>query len=554
MIGTIRKHSGILWGIIITATVVSFIYWGAGPSRLGGGGGGSVVSGNLGTIYGHKVTQQAFIDTRSQVYLYYWFRNGEWPDKNPNFTETELEKEIYIRLMLAQKAEDLGIYAGNDEVVAVANEMLRSLGRNGQAPPLSEFVKQVLNPKGLTAQDFQDFVRQTLVAEQLQMAMGLSGALITPQECANAYQRDHQELSTQIVFFSASNYLADVAVAPSAVAQFYTNHLAEYRLPDRVQVSYVAFEVTNYLAQSRAEWARTNLEEMVGNYYRQLGDNYKNSRSPAEAKDKIREELIHDRAGNDALKDAKDFASTVFNIEPVKPDNLATVAKEKGLTVRVTAPFAARFGPEEFAAPPAFTKSAFALSPDTPFAGPIVGPNAMYIIAYDKQLPSEIPSLDQIREQVTQEYRRREATLLAWHAGTEFARTLTPPTADRSFSSQCLSAGLPPQKLPPFSLSTQELPELDNRADLNHLKQVAFTTPVGKLSGFVTNNVGGFIVYNQSLLPIDQAKMNAELPQFVKAFRRERETEAFNQWVNLEANHVLRTTPIFQRLQAGLER
>ena len=99
--------------------------------------------------------------------------------------------------------------------------------------------------------------------EQLQQAIGLTGELVTPQEAAAAYQRDHQELSAQIVFFSASNYLSSVTVTPAAVAQFYTNYLAEYRLPDRVQVSYVAFEVTNYLAQARAEWARTNFDEVV---------------------------------------------------------------------------------------------------------------------------------------------------------------------------------------------------------------------------------------------------------------------------------------------------
>jgi hypothetical protein len=547
MIGTIRKHSGWLWFVIIAATVISFVYWGAGPSRMGDGSGGRVANGDFGTIYGHKVTQQAFIEARNGFFLFYWFRAGAWPDKSQNFSESDLDREIYVRLLLAQKANDLGIYVGNDEIVTVANEMLRSLGRNGQAVPLSEFVKQVLQPKGLTAVDFENFVRQYLVTEQLQQAIGLTGELISPQEADAAYQRDHQELSGQIVFFSASNYLSSVAVSPAAVAQFYTNYLAEYRLPDRMQVSYVAFEVTNYLAQARAEWARTNLEELVGTYFRQVGENYKNSKSPAEAKNKIREELISSRAGNDARKDANDFANAVFNIDPAKPDNLATIARQKGLPIHVTAPFAARFGPEEFTAPAGFTKAAFALSPDAPFAGPIAGPNAVYVIAFDKQLPSEIPSLDMIRNRVTQEYQLREATLLAWHTGTDFAHTLTGMTADRGFASLCVAAGVQPQELPAFSLSTQELPDLGGRAELNQLKQVAFTTPVGKASGFATNNAGGFIVYVQSHLPIDRTKMNSELPQYIAAFRRGRQNEAFDQWVNLEANRQLRNTPVFRQ-------
>lgn len=552
MIGTIRKHSKWLWLIIITATVISFIYWGAGPSRMGGGSDGRVASGDFGSISGHKVTQQAFIDARNDFYLFYWFRSGEWPDKNPNFSEPELDREIYIRLMLAQKANDLGIYAGNDEVVTVANEMLRALGRNGQAVPLSEFVKQVLQPKGLTAEDFKNFVRQYLVMEQLQQAIGLTGELITPQEAAAAYQRDHQELSAQIVFFSASNYLSSVTVTPAAVAQFYTNYLAEYRLPDRVQVSYVAFEVTNYLAQAKAEWAKTNFDELVGAYFRQVGENYKNSKSPAEAKDKIREELIRDRAGNGARKDANDFANAVFNIDPAKPENLAAVAKQKGLPVHVTAPFAGKFGPEEFTAPPDFTKAAFGLTPDEPFARPIAGPDAVYVLAFAKRLPSEIPPLDQIRERVTREYQWREATLLAQRTGTNFVRTLTGMTADSGFASLCVAAGLQPQVLPAFSLSTPELPELGVRTDLNQLKRAVFTTPVGKTGGFEATSDGGFIVYVQSRLPVDQAKMNSDLPQYLAGFRRQRQNEAFSQWVNLEANRQLRTTPVFrQQLKSG---
>jgi hypothetical protein len=553
MIGTIRKHSKWLWLIIITATVISFIYWGAGPSRMSGGSGGRVASGDFGSIYGHKVTQQAFIDARNDFYLFYWFRAGEWPDKNPNFSESDLDREIYIRLMLAQKANDLGIYVGNDEVVTVANEMLRSLGRNGKAVSLSDFEKQILHPKGLTAENFENFVRQYLIMEQLQQALGLTGELITPQEAAAAYQRDHQELSAKIVFFSASNYLAGVsAPTPETLLRFYTNQEAVYRLPDRMQVSYVAFEVTNYLAQARAEWAKTNFDELVGAYFRQLGENYRNSKSPAEAKDKIREELIRDRAGNDARKDANDFANAVFNIDPARPENLAAVAKQKGLPVHVTAPFAGKFGPEEFTAPQDFTKAAFGLTPDEPFARPVAGPDAVYVLAFANRLPSEIPPLDQIRERVAQEYQWREAILLARHAGTNFFRTLTGMTADRDFASLCVAAGLEPQVLPAFSLSTPELPELGERTDLNQLKQAVFTTPVGKTSGFEATSDGGFIVYVQSRLPIDQAKMNSELPQYIAAFRRGRQNEAFSQWVNLEANRQLNTTPVFrQQFRSG---
>ena len=109
-----------------------------------------------------------------------------------------------------------------------------------------------------------------------------------------------------------------------------------------------------------------------------------------------------------------------------------------------------------------------------------------------------------------------------------------------------------PQTLPAFSLSTREIPELGDHAELNQLKQVAFGIPPGKTSGFAETADGGFIVQIQSRLPMDQAAMRSNLPQYIAALRRERLSEAFNQWVNLEANRQLRNTPVWrQQFQSG---
>ena len=535
-------------------TAISFVFWGVNTSRLGNGNGAGG-SDNYGMIYGHKITPQAFYDAKNEFDLLYWFRSGgEWPERNPNFSEIELEREIYIRLMLMQKANDLGIHIGDNEAATAASEMLRSIGRNGQPLPLEEFLKQVLQPKGLTVQDFQNFARQYLIMEQLQQAIGLTGEFITPQQAVAAYQRDRQELSAQAVFFSASNYLSQVTVTPALLTQFYTNHLADYRLPDRVQVSYVAFEMSNYLASAEQKIGRTNLDGQVDALYRRYGvQGVQGAKTPEEAKTRIRTTLIRQQAITDVRQAANDFANEVSGKEPARPENLAAAAKEKGLAVHVTAPFAAKFGPDEFAAPPAFIKAAFGLTPDEPFAGPVPGPEAMYVLAFGKQLPTEIPALDQIRDRVTQDYQWVQAVYLTWHAGSDFARTLTGTNAvGRGFASQCTAAGFQPQILPPFSLrGTQELPGFNDRSELDQLKQAAFTLPIGKVSGFVTNNGGGFIVYVQSRLPVDQTKMNSDLREYTATLRRDRLNEAFNQWVSLEANRQLRNTPVFWRQQSA---
>jgi len=546
MIGTIRKHSKWLWWFIAGLTIISFIYWGAGPSRIGGGGGRA--SGDFGTIYGRQVSQQDYVDARNEFYIFYRLNYNQWPDKNPNLPRNDLEREIYIHLLFDLKAADLGIQISDETAAQVAAEMLRSFGRNGQPVPPDVFVKQFLQPEGLTADDFKRYVRHYLIIQQLVQTMGLPGELITPQAAAAEYEREHQEFSVQAVFFSASNYLSAVTVTPAAAAEFYTNYLAAYRLPDRVQVSYVEFNVSNYLAQAKAEWARTNFEDVVEANYRQLGPDYfPDVKSPEAAKAKIRELLIRNRALADANQSASVFASALFAVEPVKPENLATVAKQKGLTVHLTAPFAGTYGPEEFDAPPEFTRTAFELTPDEPLAGPVAGPVAVYILALVKQLPSEIPAFDEIHARVLQDYRLHEATGLAQGDGTNFCLKATVQmAAGKTFAQVAVAAGLQPQALPPFSLSTRDLPELGDRAELNQLKQAAFTTPVGHVSGFVDTGNGGFVLYVQSRLPVEQAAMNAQMPQFTAQLRHAQQDDAFNEWLQVEASRVLRNTPAYQ--------
>jgi hypothetical protein len=536
MIGTIRKHSKLLWGIIVPVLIISLFMFFLPQLRNGGGPGG----GNFGSIYGKKITAQQYQEAYNEFQLFYLFHYGSWP-KKANVSETEMERETYVRLLLIAKADDLGIHVGLDAAATAANQMLRTLGRDGQTITPEAFEAQVLQPAGLTMADFQNFARHDVVIQQLVQTLGISGELVTPQEASAAYVRERQELSAQIVYFSASNYLSSVMITPAGLGTFYTNYLAAYRLPDRVQLNYVEFGVSNYLAQAKAEWAKTNLEDNVDAYYQQNASQYADAKTPEEAKAKVRDLLIRQRALFDARAVANSFASEVFKLDPATAENLGTVARQKGLMVKTTAPFAADAGPQEFTAPEGFGKVVSGLNSDEPFANPIVGPDGVYVIALARQIPSEIPPFDQIRGRVTQDYQMQQAIALAREAGTNFGyKLLVSVAAGKSFAASCTAAGLQPQTLPPFSLSTRDLPELGGGVELNQLKQTAFTTPIGHASNFEETSEGGFILFVQSQLPVDTSVMRADLPQFTAALRRQRENEAFQEWLNAEANRELR--------------
>src|SRR5205823_10586494 len=124
-------------------------------------------------------------------------------------------RDTYYRLLLLHKQKDLEIHVSPDAVAQTARNMIRPLQKSGITSP-AIFVKQILEPRKFTVDDFERFVRHELGIQELISTVGLSGKLVTPQEVKGLYEREHEEVASEAVFFSASNYLASVTAAPDA--------------------------------------------------------------------------------------------------------------------------------------------------------------------------------------------------------------------------------------------------------------------------------------------------------------------------------------------------
>ena len=549
MIGTIRKHSAWLWWIVAGLTIISFvIFMGQGGTRYGGGR-----YAGLGAIYGKPVTAEEFSAAQREFLVLYWMRSHEFP-KSPGFSKTDLEKETYVRLMLTAKAKALGIHANLEAQQLVATNFLTSLGREGQAVPMSTFLERILQPEGLDAADFQRAIADNLAIAQLQQTLGLPGALITPQEVGQVYDREHQEFSAQAVFFAASNYVSQVAVTPAAISLFYSNFLAYYRLPDRVQLNYLEYDLTNFLAAAEQKLGKTNIASQAEMYYSQKGaEAVPDAKTPEEAKAKLRDMILRQSAAAMAGDQAKQFLNTLFAMDPALPENLVALARTNGLTVHTTAPFSEAEGPIEFPASADLAKAAFKLTAESPFwIKPIAEAEAVYVIGLKTKLPSEIQPLTLIHDRVVADYKNYEATAKARTAGTNFYfGASVQMAAGKTFAQAALAAGQTPQVLKPFSLSSQAVPEAEGHAELNQLKNAAFTTKPGHVSQFVATAEGGFVLFVQSMLPVDEAAKNTELPRFLAQQRRSRESEAFSLWLETEANRELKNTPVYADLMGN---
>jgi hypothetical protein len=536
MFGTIRKHQGWLWWIIIVVTVSSLVVVFGSKNAGDQARGGRQI--DHGTIDGRPITDAEWRDALREAYLRYFVMRHAWPDKDSMRSGFNEQEQAYQQLMLIHKLEDYHIDVDPSAAAVMANNILMQFG-NGKPVDIGLFVTNALHPYA-ELEDFMRFVRHDLGMRQLVAVVGMGGALITPRDAEALYERSRKERVTQAVFFSNTNYLTSVVVSPDSVMQYYSNHLADYRLPARRQVNYIEFSMEPFLAQAEKDF--TNLNEQVEANMEQIGPNYTRiAKTPEAARAFIRDRLLRQRAAVPARQKASEFAGALFD----HPEKLAELAKTNGLTVKVTEPFDEQTGPEglvgaEFAAD--FTRAAFALSNEDPFAGPLPGEKAFYVITLNKQLPSEVPSLDKIRDRVTDEYKRNQAIVIARQAGSKFAQTATNALAQgKTWTAICTEARVKPITVPALSItSTNRFPEIEDHIMTDYYKEVAFSTPVGRASDVTPTHDGGMVVYVQQELPIDPNRMKADLPTFVDNVRRQREQEAFYEWFSKQMERSLR--------------
>lgn len=548
MIGTIRKHSKWLWAVIITIVIITFVFWGSKTPNA------DKRDVYLGSINGEVIQLEDYRSAMREIYLLYFFSYGEWPGDNAKRMGFDVERETYFRLMMLQKLKREKVHVADETVAKVAAGLLRAFNQ-GQTASIVAFEQNVLQRQGLTALDFERYLRHHIGIQQLMAANGLSGRLVTPAEARMLYERENEEVVTEAVFFSGTNFQSGVTLTPEAVGQFFTNQMARYRLPERVQVSYVAFEITNFLAQSEAELVKTNLTEMIENNLERLGTNYfLEAKTPEEKRAKVREELIKGKAMQFARLQANEFANAVDTATNKTLATFEKLAADHKLTVKTTEPFDREEGPKELMVGVEFIKEAFIRTAEDPFYGPLGGRDAAYVIALKGKLPSEVPPLESIRERVTADHRQIQAILAARRAGEAFALALTNGfAAGKKFSSICTDAGVKPMAIPPLALNARTNAVVEPHVRLDQFKNAAFTTPVGQASGLVASADGGFVVFVREKLPIAMTKLTEQMPAFINSVRQMRQNEASQDWFRHEAERALRDTPVFRQQQQQLQ-
>jgi hypothetical protein len=537
----IRRHQKWLWIVISALVIISFV-WYFNPNQQMQGQGGGRTANIVGTIYGDPITANEYYDAHREALLQYLFTYQGWPEDNEMSRQLRpIERETRNRLLMVRKLKDFDIKVDRKAVA----DTVRNNFTN--AASLDQFFK-FIGTRRLKEEDYERYVRHQIGIQHLAAVVGAPGKLVTPQEAEHALRQEREKIDTKVVLFPLSNYLAKVTVTPEAIATFYTNSSARYRLPKRVQLSYVPFAASNYLAQADQLMAgETNLNQQIDSLYAQRGAQFYTDANgqpltPEAAKQRIRDEVRKDAALREARKAAYEFARGLEDVKinaanPNPAEPLENLAAAKGLNVQVTEPFTEFGGPKGMNVPDQFTRMAFMLSPEEPLVQePISGEDAVYVLAFKRSIPSEVEPLDTVRDRVTTDYTRNEANRLMRDAGREFVTTATNALASGGqLETIAQQNGLLVVDLAPVLKESREsITNLPPMVDAGALRSAVTPLKPGELSSFVPTGDGGFVVLLEKTIPPTDDEIKAELPNFLVEYRRRTAVEAFNGWFSKE--------------------
>ena len=550
MIGTIRRHQNWLWGVVIAATIFSFVYY-LSPSQSGAGAGFRDSSApDLGSVNGEPITPAQLGAAEKEARLFYFLRTHTWPD--PSDQNKQIRHLAEQGLVIQSLLKDYKIIATTD----AADRFTRQIFGvpPGQAMPqdkLNDWIQNELMRKGgLIWEDFDRFARHQAAQDYLMALFGMSGKLITPKEEEFFYRRENEPIVTEIVSFLATNYYGATVPSETNLQDYFTKHEAEYRLPDRVQINYVLFDPSNFMAKA-SQLVGTNVDEKASEIYHQQGpdafrDETNKPLSEPEAVAKIKKQMFQYAAFQEARKAANELLTALSEgrdaAHPYTTSDLEKLAKARSLPYQTTEPFDEKNGCKDLVVPAKAMRVLFSLRTDAPddadrsllyAPSPLLGESNIYVVGLQNRFPSQVQPLSAVREQVLKDYREFKALELAKEAGEQFAGAAQFGLSQgKSFDAVCAAQKLKPENLPPFALVTTNPPPGLDKISFQHLEEAVFPVPTEQSSKYIPINDGGLVAYVKARQPVNEEKMKEELPFYLSRMREQRQVAAFQEWLS----------------------
>ena len=583
----IRKKQKGLFFVIAALVVFSFvILFTPNAEEIVFGQGRQSETGLYGQLNGEAVTRDQWIEARNIVASQLGPQSRGIPESFLNTRAVQVlgEKALMERYGIdpSQSDSDGWISSQVDKSI----EGMPSVSRPTRQEAVSNWALGVGGPARLEA-----IARYQVGVGQLRGLAGVAGILVSDKEAQIKFRNENEKYEAEAIFLSHTNYLTLVQSTDEQVKKHYTNTLANNRIPERRQVSYVTFPATNYLDEAEEKFNELNAAGRMGfltNYWTNITSiaGYKTNTIPAlakliapartnlysgmkeeEATAAIREailktphlsyvnerqvELKSGLAVVEAYKAGLDFQNSLEETYKAQPafDTLEKMALLQNLTATTSPPLASQDS-VVFGLPQVRSEQVFALSKtnaliigDSPFSG---NPSDFYIASLKKVIPSRNRTFVEAKTTVTADFKKAESIKLMNEAGEKIHQSIKDGKALEEVGKE---NNLAVTKLGPFDSVGGAIPGLANKANIEDVRTQALGLDVGAISELITSSTdssdlaseeAAFVVKLTGKNAVSKDRFDTEFAEYLKSARSAAASQSYFAWLRDETDELFK--------------
>lgn len=487
-VNIMRSNQRWIMGILSVLVIIS-LFWFYGARTQGDRAGNDQV----GKIYGRTLTNTEVERVLRQLRTSYDLGL-------PNLRDSEIIGHgdqfdaVINHLVVAHKAEEMGIYPTDAEVQSAEQKLAVFQGPGGQfdSAKYSQFVTDNLLPRGFTESQLDELVRQDIQFGKVRTIVD-APVVVSPMEARLAYEGRYAKTNASVIPFESKDFSAGVTEpTEDEIKKYFDDQKAQYMQPEKRKVQYVKYALND------------EQKKLVG-------------------KEKMA-----------VLKPLADQAVALLTdlLDNKGQTDFATAAKNAGLPVMETPDFerAQTTGFEE-ATIPGFADAAYKLTKAEPDSDvPLQTTDAFYDLHLLNVTPTRPLTLDEARSKVVTAI-KDERTKAAMAAKAEEVRTKVADAlkAGKSFADATKDAGQTAQDVPAFSAAEPARTTPDGEIVAGTTQELG----TGELSKFVNTATGGLLVYVRSREGIDEAKFDQQKDFLSMRLQRQKSAFFFSEWLRV---------------------
>jgi len=462
MLKELRRQMKAIFWVVIVAFVITIFYWGAGTYR-------ARRRNVLASVNGEEISLEEFYTSWQQAAENYRqiygkrFSQEMVRDLSRPVLESLIQKKIFLQ---EARRRNIQIHDGEIRTRIESYPVFQREGKFDR-----NLYLDVLSYYRLPPTQFEQTVRENLVLERLDNLIR-DGVKISDREIWNEYVRENEEIRVSYIYFPKSRFRETVTVREEEISNYYQNNQEEFRLPERVRARHILISP----GPEDTEEARTK------------------------ARQKAEDVLAQLKKGADFSDLAKKYS-----------DDPASRTKGGDLGY---------FSRQDME--PTFVETAFALKEIGEISELVETSYGYHIIQLLEKKPTEIPPLENVKEQIYNRLLNEQVRLATQTRATEIWQQIK---TGRSFEKAALDNG--------GSIDTgffKYVTALKNLGFAREFKDVAYALKIGEISPVVEVSDGFCLIRLEDRRPVNEEKFQQEKVRLKEALRQQREYFLYQEW------------------------